>query len=330
MSTSSITYIPDASHRNRGIAKSIKRLGKDHPLVKQILESALVVSSKITSPKNIDEWVAAHDAEMRAVLWDARNEYGMIKQKDGIQTLEDALESIFQTFDLTNFLTLETQAAKDIAESIIRLLHTFQGKGSRAEALDSDEFRSLPRMLQQLFRIMWFGNKHKLVPPEDYFELPSLNSEGLIVGGGKVSSHVNADGILQLMNNAESVAAAAAPVVLAPTSGGGIGLRSNATQSTQQASEVYLPEEKENSKRVSFDNMEVESPINKRKPDSPLSYNQQRQPPRRMGHCADVECNKLEWLEPCRHCGNWVCDECTEINCCMACPWLDEPLVMKY
>ena len=203
MSSTAIAILPAHAYGGaRGIAKL---LIADRPLGREFLSLHQNTSIGTKSFHHLDDWSQYHEEESTHIFWSARLCFCLLEQKeDNITTLQDALADICCTYKLLNFQTFEAETAFDIAECIISLLYTFQGEGSRDAALQSDEFGSLPPLIQQLFKIFWFGNKHKLVPTE-HFALPIVDSSERIAGtvkmSSKVSSFVDFNGNLRLMNS---------------------------------------------------------------------------------------------------------------------------------
>jgi len=203
MPSAAIATLPVWHGGARGIAKL---LIADNPLGREILSDYQQKNTSIgtKSFQHLDDWSQYHEQESTHIFWSARHCFCLLEQKeDNIMTLQDALADICRTYKLINFQTFEAETAFDIAECIISLLYTFQGEGSRGAALQSDEFGSFPLLIQQLFKIFWFGNKHKLTTK--HFALPIVDSSGRIVGSGKVSSKVSSfvdfDGNLRLVNS---------------------------------------------------------------------------------------------------------------------------------
>jgi len=202
-SSTAIAILPAHAYGGaRGIAKL---LIADRPLGREFLSLHQNTSASTKSLQHLDDWSQYHEEESTHIFWSARLCFCLLEQKkDNITTLQDALADICCTYKLLNFQTFEAETAFDIAECIISLLYTFQGEGSRDAALHSDEFGSLPLLIQQLFKIFWFGNKHKPIPTK-HFALPIVDSSGRIVGSSKVSSKVSSfvdfNGNLRLMNS---------------------------------------------------------------------------------------------------------------------------------
>ena len=202
-STMSFSSIISASAigGSRSIASLVKMLGKDDPLVKKLVEAAVSSNSSITPPQNLSDWASIHKSEMNNILVSSRQVFCMLTQKkDNINNLDVALDDIGRTLECTHFQSIEYKAACDTAEALIRFLHTFKGEKSRDEALQSEEFRSLPLLVQQWLKQLWFGKKFDF-DPAVHFALPRVEGSGCIIGDGKVSSIIDNAGNLQLVNN---------------------------------------------------------------------------------------------------------------------------------